>query len=976
LKKLFKTMDYEENDLNDIGFTSSSEDDGGRRKVVKKKTAKERQICDALNKIIADITEDEFRGIPDQLKNVARLAKLLRLDWKALIRIPKFYCHRIVEIQRLIVAKDRKSLQKELERSEFDIFKKLQNNVKRFKNIEYFDAVTRYNEDPADWAEEPTDLESDEEESESEEEQVDEESAAEEGAGSDYSELSEFSESDDGDEWGSDDEKGEGGYGPWSAKQVAKMKHREFWLDQSVVKDEQELEDERIAAKNRKKKEAQERNRKKQARKEAEAKKKKKTTTKTLKHEDVCKRLKKIWESRHKKSELSGKDPITELEDLKQWIDAERQSDLLLTNLSLQILLAFDSTGIRSMQTVTKEQWNTIIDRVKQVLTILEGNKKLRLHPAAEMKFLDVEDEDDKKNKKVLGGIMAVNKPKKDGEDENEDEVTFEDAEREQRDAELRKGFDPNLTYIRGQLSDYCGRLLKAWTLALKGMRRELHSEEYQNRLADQDTLLELLVRSRAYSTSIDKDGSEGENQAVFALLELQIRHSIFEPELNVLSDPNHVGHAHRVRNREAHCTRVLAILDEKKEHDVVKLTKIVWSTPNSNHSQQCTQATLYLVFWLALHNDYRNARDLLQASHLSPHNVDGYIQDADVKWYIGMCEPATQAIFNRCIARIAVAAFGHGNFAQCLKMFYELCHSQKIKELMAQHVKVDWWKREKTREEEAIEFAEGMRILPDHLHFNIDLMESVHFICAMFHEIPLWLTNKNKRQYTKSYFRKYFENYLKKDMTGPSSNTRFTIMEAGKAMSQGDWMTCYKLIAELKFWNEMENIDQVRQLTKDEIKKQSLRCYMFQFGPMYKSIQMQKLCERFELDRETVQKHVSGFCIEYELPARYDQISECYVITRGNPTPIQKLCLSYMDKFDSFVELNQKLVPGSYRYNNRRNQSGGGRGGRDNRRHDSSRKQSGPGRERRSSGDNKDRRGGKDTKRKPYSSYNARWSK
>merc|ERR1719192_2722094 len=158
-------------------------------------------------------------------------------------------------------------------------------------------------------------------------------------------------------------------------------------------------------------------------------------------------------------------------------------------------------------------------------------------------------------------------------------------------------------------------------------------------------------------------------------------------------------------------------------------------------------------------------------------------------------------------------------------------------------------------------------------------------------------------------------------------------MMEAGKHLADGNWKQCYNLIKEMKFWNHLPNIDVVRGFVKEEVKKQSLRCYFAKCGPCYKAIRMDKLIERFELPREKIQKFITRFCIDPQvrLRSRYDQISDCFVLIRGPATPIQKLGLQYMDKVHSLLEVNDKLVTGRTTYrrdrpqqDNSKNQSGG----------------------------------------------------
>jgi len=925
-------------DITNIGFDSSDEDDDVKRTVVKKLTANERFIADNLDEVYQNIVEDEYETIPETILKINRSIRKIKLDWEQKLRIPRFYIKRILEIQELIVKKKRNELKKNLLANEFKIFVRLQADFKKLKHVEYSHMVAAYSLDPTPWDGEPSDPEDetkdddDSDKEKDEEDQEDSDGFGEGGVGneteSDWENISAVS-SDDEDGSGSDDGDSTLTYGPWSAKQVKKMKNRDFWLLKEQDEESSgEAEQARLDKREQERLERQKKNEAKKLRAEREETKRiarGKLTHKKLSTEDVCKRLKKIWLSRHKKSD-SSKDPLKDLQSLKQWIDASYNPEMYITLLSLQVTLGFDTTGVKQIA-VPIELYKQIVEQVEELLNMLETNITMRIHPNAEMKFLDVEDTEEQKKKNVFGGIISGIKKKV--KTEEEEEALLEEQKRNHEDELARKGFNPDYTYIRGNLEFFMKRLCQDWHYSLKNIGMQLHHEKYMNRLADRNVLLRMLTRTRAYLKSIDENDNQKSNIAMLALQELKIRHSIYDEKFNVLCNPESESHTSRLENSRAHMSPVLGTLSSGSTFGsklIVDLAKLVWATPDSGHKLQITQSVLYLVFHLALHNDFRNARNLLQMSHLCPGN-NQYLERSQVKWYIGMCEPSTQLIYNRAICQIAIAAFHQGRFDQCSEMLFNLYSSGKIKELMAQYVKIDWWKREKTERDMEIEANEHARLLPEHLHFNTNMLESLHLISAMFRVIPGWVTTPHRKFIRKWSFRYYFEQFLSRETSGrigvDFDQTKYAIMESGKAMSQGDWRTCYSKIADLKFWNELKNIDVARHFVKEEVKKQSLRCYLERYGALYKSIRMDKLVGRFKLSRRNVQKYVSRFCVDYTLRAQYDQITDCYVVTRGVVTPIQKLSLAYSDKLNWLMETNERLAgrPGSFTRRPKQNQ-------------------------------------------------------
>jgi translation initiation factor 3 subunit C len=88
-----------------------------------------------------------------------------------------------------------------------------------------------------------------------------------------------------------------------------------------------------------------------------------------------------------------------------------------------------------------------------------------------------------------------------------------------------------------------------------------------------------------------------------------------------------------------------------------------------------------------------------------------------------------TQVIFNRAIVQVGLLAFRNGNMYEVQGALSDLCSYGRTKELLGQGFN-------KQMEKENLR----NKILPYHLHINIDMVESVELIAAMILEIPYTL--------------------------------------------------------------------------------------------------------------------------------------------------------------------------------------------------------------------------------------------
>jgi len=304
-------------------------------------------------------------------------------------------------------------------------------------------------------------------------------------------------------------------------------------------------------------------------------------------------------------------------------------------------------------------------------------------------------------------------------------------------------------------------------------------------------------------------------------------------------------------------------------------------------------RALLCHVYFLAIHNRYSEARDMLLMSH-----IQDSINDADVD---------TRILFNRTMAQLGLCAFRVNETRQALFCLADLYQSNRIKELLAQGVTTHrYYDRDIDKEKE-----EKGRQYPYHMHISLEMLEAVHLMSAMFVEVPNFAIHgvDNKRRIMSKNFRRLFEHHQRQPFNGPPENTRDLVMAATKALRVGEWQKCLKYIMRLRMWDSMPNAEFVKTAIKQKIQEESLRTYLLTYAPQYGSISLKTLMEMFEMDSRIVYRVTSKMMVNEQLQGAWDQPTESIVLHAQEPTRLQKAALKYADKIGVFVEQNERLL-------------------------------------------------------------------
>jgi translation initiation factor 3 subunit C len=202
-------------------------------------------------------------------------------------------------------------------------------------------------------------------------------------------------------------------------------------------------------------------------------------------------------------------------------------------------------------------------------------------------------------------------------------------------------------------------------------------------------------------------------------------------------------------------------------------------------------------IYHYALHNDFHTARDMLLMSHLQES-----VHSADV---------ATQILYNRTVVQVGLSAFRCGLIRESQQILQDIFATQRVKELLAQGVHQRYQILSPEQEK-----TERQRQLPFHMHINTELLEAAFLVSSMLVEIPLLASidsEEQKRKMISKSFRRLLDFADRQVFTGPPESTRDHIMQASRALQNGEWEKCRDLVQSIKIWSLMPESGSVKDM-------------------------------------------------------------------------------------------------------------------------------------------------------------------
>ncbi|XP_052799625.1 eukaryotic translation initiation factor 3 subunit C-like isoform X2 [Mya arenaria] len=353
-------------------------------------------------------------------------------------------------------------------------------------------------------------------------------------------------------------------------------------------------------------------------------------------------------------------------------------------------------------------------------------------------------------------------------------------------------------------------------------------------------------------------------------------------------------------------------------EADMDVLCKFIYTNDSTDRLR--TRAILCQIYHHALHDRWFQARDLMLMSHLQDNS-----HHSDVP---------TQILYNRTMVQLGLCSFRQGMTKDAHNALVDIQSGGRAKELLAQGLLLQR-QHERTPEQEKIE---KRRLLPYHMHINLELLECVYLVSAMLMEIPYMAAHEMdaRRRMISKNFHHVLRMSERQTLTGPPESMREHIVAASRAMKTGDWKACKNFIINekmnTKVWELFQDDrNKVCDMIVSKIQEESLRTYLFTYSSVYDTLSLVTLADMFELDVYKVHSIISKMVINEELMASLDEPTQTVIMHRTEPTRLQALALQLSEKVGNLVENNERILEikqGNFFFNksgNQQNQQQGG---------------------------------------------------
>ncbi|KDN48516.1 eukaryotic translation initiation factor 3 subunit C [Tilletiaria anomala UBC 951] len=441
---------------------------------------------------------------------------------------------------------------------------------------------------------------------------------------------------------------------------------------------------------------------------------------------------------------------------------------------------------------------------------------------------------------------------------------------------------------VRGSITTFLDRLDDEFTKSLQNI--DPHTPEYVERLSDEKWLYSTIIRAQHYFEQRSLD--DALDRAVVRRLE------------HIYSKQEVITHALEAACSDAYATTKSRFCPEPaqiaQKGGATKLVHALcvrlYRSRGAAAERARTRAMLCQIYHHALHAYYQLARDMFLMSHL---------QEA-----IAMADAATQILYNRVVVQLGICAFRVGLIRESQTALQDIFGSGRVKELLAQGLQRSGQYNTITPEQEKIE---KQRQLPFHMHINLELLECIYLVGSMLLEIPNMAFAGNDPELRKRVISRPFRRMLdytdRQIFSGPPENTRDHVMQASKALQNGDWQSSVELINDISIWKLMPNADKVKKMLAKRIQTEGLRTYLFTYASYYDTVSFDHLSATFDLTESEVRAIVSKMIWSEELPASLDPFKKVIVLHRAELSKVQQLAQALADKVSYTLEQNEKTL-------------------------------------------------------------------
>lgn len=215
---------------------------------------------------------------------------------------------------------------------------------------------------------------------------------------------------------------------------------------------------------------------------------------------------------------------------------------------------------------------------------------------------------------------------------------------------------------------------------------------------------------------------------------------------------------------------------------------------------------------------------------------------------------------------------------------------------------------------------VDKQRVLPFHTHINLELLECVFLCSSLLMEVPFMAAHNTsidaRKKVISKLFRRMLDYHERQVFCGPPENTRDHIMQAAKALQRGDWEAARDLVCAIKIWSLLPNPEAIKAMLTDKLQIEGLRTYLFTYWNHYSTLSLATLADMFQLPVKDVAAIVAKMIAQEELSGSLDQKTNSVVFTQAvQQTKLQQLAVALSDKVIQLAERNERLVAGGYQF-------------------------------------------------------------
>lgn len=433
---------------------------------------------------------------------------------------------------------------------------------------------------------------------------------------------------------------------------------------------------------------------------------------------------------------------------------------------------------------------------------------------------------------------------------------------------------------ILGSISAIVERLDDEFTRYLQNT--DPHSLEYIERLKDESDLYKLIVRAQVY---VESTTGAGEHLARVVLRRLD--HVYYKPdqlikvneELAWKDSWTGIGldKSTLVTKGEAPATVIGAMYDFLSQQE---------SSIYRKH------ALLACTYYNAVNNRYAEAREMFLGSQIYNH--------------IALADSSVQVLYNRALVQLGLSVFRAGEIEESHQILNEIANSQRLKELLGQGFNLKYPSQATS--------AEKQRLLPFHMHINLELLECVFMTASLLIEIPALAAASNsskdsRRKASIKSFKSKLEFHERQYFTGPPESIKDHLIYASRYLQKGNWAKSYELLLSIKIWKLFADHDSLLQMLKHQLQVEGLRTYIFTYKTIFTKLSVSKLAEMFQLEVASVTDIVEKMVSSGDIQGSIEDNFINFATDEPQRSKLQELAIIMNEKVGLLNEKNEKTL-------------------------------------------------------------------